>query len=59
MAIPQIEIVLKVNLGRGDSLREEDTTTDEDGEGDREDKHSESNLTKPPVMPKPKPLRGK
>jgi len=57
MATPQIKgiIVLKVNLGRGDSLREEDTITDEDGDDDREDKCSESDLPEHSVMPKSKP----
>jgi len=54
MAMLQIQglIILKAILGRGDSLREEDITADEDGEDDREDECSERNPTKPPVMPK-------
>jgi len=60
VAMPQIKgvIVLKVDLGRGDSPREEDITVDEDEGDDREDECSKSELTEPPEMPKPKPLRG-
>ena len=51
-------IDLKANLGRRDSQREEEMTTDEDGKDDREDEHSNSDVTEPPTIPKAKLSRG-
>jgi len=60
MATPQMRgpIVLKATLGRGHSLREEETTVGEDGEDDREDERSDSDVTEPPATFKPNPSRG-
>src|SRR5882724_8481607 len=56
MATPQMRgpIVLKATLGRGHSLREEETTVGED----REDERSDSDVTEPPATFKPNPSRG-
>jgi len=47
-------IIIKVNLGVEDQLRDKDTTTDDDGKN----KHSRSDTTDAPAMSSPKPMRG-
>jgi len=58
MLTPQIKgwVVLKVNLGKGDRPREEEMTTDEDGERVQSE---DSEPREVPETPKAKTLKGK